>query len=90
MADIKNATIEFIGEIVTNDKGDDKVLMDLSTPNMPKTRFLIYKNKKPLFDILRKIKRGDYSVGDKVCVDYNEPTGNYYPTIWRITNHKKR
>lgn len=91
--DVTNATIEWIGEIETHNKKDRsttlKVAIDVSTNSTPKKRYVIFQNQKNYsFDLIKNFKANLYKVGDYIDFDYNEPTGNYFPIIWRIVNHR--
>lgn len=88
--DVTNATIEWIGEIEKMPDNREKIAIDVSTASSPKKRYVIWKNKNHAFDLLKDFKINHFKVGDKIDFDYNEPTGRWYPTIWRIANHKRK
>lgn len=86
--DISNATIEWIGEIEESKIGKNKVAIDISTNSEPKKRYVVLENMNYAFDLIKNFKANVYKVGDKIDFNFNVPTGNWYPTIWRIINHK--
>jgi len=89
--DVQNATIESIGEITIDSRSKKhKLAIDISTPSTPKKRYIIHRNDKYAFDLVKNFEAKVFKVGDKIDFDFNEPTGNYFPTIWRIANQKRK
>lgn len=89
--DVKNATIEWIGEIVLDDRSKKhKVAIDISTKSSPKKRHIIHRNDKYAFDLIKNFEAKVYRVGDIIDFDFNLGSNYSFPNIWRITNHKRK
>lgn len=88
--DVNNAQIEWIGKIEIASNNKYKLAIDVSTASTPKKRYIIYSNDTYAFDLVRKFKSKEFKVGDIISFNFNAPTGNYFPTIWRIANHKSK
>lgn len=87
--DIKNATIESIGEIqIDPTSGKEILAIEISTNSTPKRKYVIYRNPKYAFDILKNFERNVFKVGDKIDFNYNETQKGSFNSIWRILNHK--
>lgn len=86
----RNAKILWIGEIEELKDGKHRLAIDVSTTTYPKKRFLVYENKIYSFDLIKKFRRNVFKVGDIIDFEYNTPNGNYFPSIWKIYNHKSK
>lgn len=88
--DVNKATIVFVGEIQKGSNGKKKMVIDVTTPKTHKTRYIIYENDNQSFDIIRNFENKFIVKGDMFDFDFNVPTGNWYPNIWRYANHIKK